>query len=53
MLAADYEVRMHISPANRLISVAKIPAIFDLNHSRQGFDKSGVADVDFRYPNRI
>jgi len=27
--------------------------IFDLNHSSQGFDKPGVADVSFRYPNRI
>jgi len=31
----------------------KIPAIFNLNGSLQGFDKPGVADVSFRSPNRI
>jgi len=33
---------LHISPTTRQISVAKIPAIFDFNHSLPGFDKPGV-----------
>ena len=37
----------------RQISILKIPAIFELNRSLQGFDKQGVADVSFRCPNRI
>ena len=42
-----------ITPTIRQISVAKIPVIFDLNRSLQGFDKPGVADVCFKCPNRI
>jgi len=41
-----------VSPT-RQISILKIPAIFDLNRSIQGFDKVGVADVSFRCPNRV
>jgi len=31
----------------------KIPVIFDLNRNLQGFDRPGVADLSFRYTNRI
>ena len=44
---------IEVSPTIRYISVTKIPVIFDLNHSLQEFDKPGVADASFRYPNRI
>jgi len=48
--ATQLNVRIHISPTTRQISILKIPVIFDLNHSLQGFDKPGVPDVGFRYP---